>query len=173
MGQVKDAIVLASASLQVDRTEPKTNFLLGLAYLLDGNYSSAAKHFQLSIGNAEASWVKEVEHYRLIAACQAAEREAAQQLQCSQGELVTDTTFRTVLRCKSAEEQRGIEAESGVGVDSNCEAEVQGHTNNPASLEVAAIADTDDDYLTSGSPVNEEKFINFGLCIYFILFFSH
>ena len=58
------------------------------------------------------------------------------------------------MRCSKAEESDESE--------SNCEAEVQGHTSNPSSLEVAAIADTDDDYLVD-SLVNEHKFINFEL----------
>ena len=60
------------------------------------------------------------------------------------------------MRCSKSEEND--EAEE------NCEAEVQGHTSNPASLEVAAIADTDDDFEFNDSPVNEEKFINFEIC---------
>lgn len=82
-------------------------------------------------------------------------------------DLGSDTTYRTVLRCSKAEENDDSEG--------NCEAEVQGHTSNPASLEVAAIADTDDDYLVD-SLVNEQKFINFELCkfisqIFFKVFF--
>lgn len=60
-----------------------------------------------------------------------------------------------MLRCSKAEENDETEG--------NCEAKVQGHTTNPASLEVAAIADTEDDILDS--LVNEEKFINFELCM--------
>ena len=47
---------------------------------------------------------------------------------------------------------------------------MQGHTSNPASLEVAAIADTDDDYLVD-TLVNEQKFINFELRRLFFVFF--
>lgn len=84
-------------------------------------------------------------------------------------DLGSDTTYRTVLRCSKTEENEESE--------SNCEAEVQGHTSNPASLEVAAIADTDDDFLID-SLVNEQKFINFELCItifiaFFLFFRSH
>ena len=67
----------------------------------------------------------------------------------------SDTTYRTVLRCSKTD---GEESDG-----ENCEAEVQGHTSNPASLEVAAIADTDDDFLLD-SQVNEQKFNNFELC---------
>ena len=60
-----------------------------------------------------------------------------------------------MLRCSKSDDHDDVEG--------NCEAEVQGHTSNPASLEVAAIADTDDDF-EMDSGVNEEKFINFELC---------
>ena len=81
-----------------------------------------------------------------------------------------DTTYRTVLRCSKTDHH-------GESVSDNCEAEVQGHTTNPASLEVAAIADTDDEYPSLGSSgdfgINEEKFINFELCTFFTIFIMH
>lgn len=61
------------------------------------------------------------------------------------------------MRCSKTEENEDSE--------DNCEAEVQGHTSNPSSLEVAAIADTDDDFLVD-TLVNENKFANFELCRY-------
>lgn len=150
MGHSEDALTLATAAHQVERNDPNIHFLMGLLRLMDGNYSLSVDHFQRSL--AANVGAKEVENYRLMAACRLTAKEAAQQLQC-QGELGSDTTYRTVLRCSKSEEND--EAEE------NCEAEVQGHTSNPASLEVAAIADTDDDFEFNDSPVNEEKFINF------------
>ena len=79
-------------------------------------------------------------------------------------DLGSDTTYRTVLRCSKTDESES-------DAEGNCEAEVQGHTSNPASLEVAAIADTDDDYLVD-TLVNEQKFINFELRrLLFVFFF--
>ena len=82
-------------------------------------------------------------------------------------DLGSDTTYRTVLRCSKTDESES-------DAEGNCEAEVQGHTSNPASLEVAAIADTDDDYLVD-TLVNEQKFINFELrrLFFCILFGFH
>ena len=68
-----------------------------------------------------------------------------------------------MLRCSKTDESES-------DAEGNCEAEVQGHTSNPASLEVAAIADTDDDYLVD-TLVNEQKFINFELRRLFFVFF--
>lgn len=83
MDSVKDALTLASMAHETDRVEPKTNYLLGLLQLLDGNYSTAVGHFQLSLrGISDPSVVKELEHFKLVAACHAAEKQTAQQLQC-------------------------------------------------------------------------------------------
>ncbi|KAI9552770.1 hypothetical protein GHT06_020650 [Daphnia sinensis] len=152
MGQVNDALSLASAAYQTNNREPKTNYLLGLLHLHFNNHSVAVKHFDRAL-KIDPDSAPEIEHYRLMAACHAVQKETAQHLQC-QGDLGSDTTYRTVLRCSKTEENEESE--------SNCEAEVQGHTSNPASLEVAAIADTDDDFLID-SLVNEQKFINFEL----------
>ena len=78
-------------------------------------------------------------------------------------ELGSDTTHRTVLRYSKSSENDEPER--------NCEAEVQGQSFNPASLEVAAIADTDDDF-EFDSGVNEDKFINFEICNSFIFFIN-
>nr|CAH0098536.1 unnamed protein product [Daphnia galeata] len=152
MGHMNDALSLASIAHLTNNREPKTNFLLGLLHLHFSNHSVAVRHFDRAI-KVDPDSASEIEHYKLIAACHAIEKETAQHLQC-QGDLGSDTTYRTVLRCSKAEESDESE--------SNCEAEVQGHTSNPSSLEVAAIADTDDDYLVD-SLVNEHKFINFEL----------
>ena len=70
---------------------------------------------------------------------------------------------KTVLRYSKTDENDVLEE--------NCEAEVQGHTSNPASLEVAAIADTDDDF-EFDSGVNEDKLINFKIRNLFDLFYE-
>jgi len=75
-------------------------------------------------------------------------------------EVRSDATYGTVLRYSKSGDNDEIEE--------NCEAEVQGHTSNPASLEVAAIADTDDDFEFDPG-VNEDKFINFEICNLFSL----
>lgn len=81
MGQVKDALSLASAAHQINSWEPKTNFLVGLLHLHFGNYSVAVRHFDRAI-KTELDSTQEIEHYKLVAACYATEKEAAQHLQC-------------------------------------------------------------------------------------------
>lgn len=81
MGQVKDALTLASAAHQINSWEPKTNFLLGLLHLHFANHSVAVRHFDRAI-KAESDSKQEIEHFKLVAACYATEKEAAQQHQC-------------------------------------------------------------------------------------------
>lgn len=84
MGQVKDALLLASAAHQTDDREPKTNYLLGLLHLHLGNHSLAVRHFDVALKyeTAADSVHQEMEHFKLMAACRASEKETAQQLQC-------------------------------------------------------------------------------------------
>ena len=83
MGQVKDALKLATEAHRVDRNEPKTNYLVGLLYLLEANHSLAFYHLQRSLKvEGMPDVVKSIEHYKLVAACHAIEKDAAQQLQC-------------------------------------------------------------------------------------------
>lgn len=83
MGQVKDALSLATSAHQLNRSEPTTNFLLGLLLMLEGNHTTAARHLQHSLkASSDPESMQEIEKYKLIATCHAVEKEAAQQLQC-------------------------------------------------------------------------------------------
>jgi hypothetical protein len=83
MGQVKDALKLASEAHRVDGIEPKTNYLTGLLYMLEGNHSLAFRHFQRSLKvEPLPDTFKAIEQYNLVAACHAIEKDASQQLQC-------------------------------------------------------------------------------------------
>lgn len=81
MGQVKDALILASSSHQINGWESKTNYLLGLLHLHLSNYSVAVRHFDRAI-RAEPDLATEIENYKLTAACLDSEKEASQHLQC-------------------------------------------------------------------------------------------
>ena len=83
MGQVKDALKLAAEAHRVDGIEPTTNYLTGLLYMLEGNHSIAFRHFQRSLKvEPLPEPLKVIEQYKLVAACHAIEKDAAQQLQC-------------------------------------------------------------------------------------------
>jgi tetratricopeptide (TPR) repeat protein len=81
MGQVNDALSLASVAHQINNREPKTNFLLGLLHLHFNNHSLAVRHFDRAI-KIDHDSASEMEHYKLMAACHAVEKETAQHLQC-------------------------------------------------------------------------------------------
>lgn len=81
MGQVKDALALASAAHHVNDKEPKTNILLGLLHLHFGNYSVAVHHFD-SAFKAEPDSMETMENFKLVAACHAIEKKNTQHLQC-------------------------------------------------------------------------------------------
>lgn len=93
MGQVNDALSLATTAYQTNNREQKTNYLLGLLHLHFNNHSIAVMHFDRAL-KVDPHPASEIEHYRLMAACHAVEKEAAQHLQC-QG--VNAITFKSKL----------------------------------------------------------------------------
>lgn len=93
MGHMNDALSLASIAHLTNNREPKTNFLLGLLHLHFSNHSVAVRHFDRAI-KVDPDSASEIEHYKLIAACHAIEKETAQHLQCQGVNTVTAFTFK-------------------------------------------------------------------------------
>ena len=93
MGHMNDALSLASIAHLTNNHEPKTNFMLGLLHLHFSNHSVAVRHFDRAI-KVDPDSASEIEHYKLIAACHAIEKETAQHLQCQGVNTVTAFTFK-------------------------------------------------------------------------------
>ena len=87
MDSIADALALAESAHRTHRSQADTNFLLGLLYLLTGNYSAAAIHLQRTV-NSRPDYA-DAGHYRLVASCLAAGEGLGQKGQCQEVQTAT------------------------------------------------------------------------------------